>query len=489
MAYFDVNGVTELSKLKQGEKIHIIGICGVAMGQLGLALADLGFVISGSDKEFYDPMASLLKESALSLFSQYNENNIPGDVSLVIIGNSVSADNPEVQYVERQKLKYACFPSCLADLLVKNRFPIVVSGTHGKSTTTSLVAHILREANRLPGYFIGAKIEGLNRSLSIGSGPETVLEGDEYDSAFFAKVPKFNFYDPRILIMTSIEYDHADIYPDLDSIIAVFDKLVTTRRSGDLVILCGDDGTIKSLLPKWKCSSPAQLVTYGEDVSNDWRVGDVLIDKEGTSFVLHGPGKEEPIRIPLIGLHNALNASAVIISLLSIGLSMGDIVRYIATFKGVKRRLTKLYHDQNVQVYEDFAHHPSAVSATLKSVRSANPESRIWAVFDPRSNTSRRKVFQSEYERALEIADSVIIKEVVARHNDSDENLLNTVEIAQALREKGKDAYSIRTVDEIIKTLIANLSGRDVVLLMSNGSFDGLPHELVVALRTKSLTG
>lgn len=487
MVYFDVSGVTELKSLKVGQKIHIIGICGVAMGQLGLALADLGYVISGSDKEFYDPMASLLRESSISLFSCYDEKNIPDDVSLVIIGNSVSADNPEVQYVERHKLNYSCFPSCLADLLVKDRFPIVVSGTHGKSTTTSILAHVLSEANRLPGYFVGAKIEGLNRSLCIGSGPETVLEGDEYDSAFFAKVPKFNFYDPRILIITSIEYDHADIYPDLQSIIAVFDNLVLSRSSEDLIIACGDDETIKSLLPKWKQSLGAKLVTYGEEASNDWRVGSVLIDKGGTSFVLDGPKEDKvSVRIPLIGMHNALNASAVIISLLSIGLCKEDIVRYISTFKGVRRRLSDLYHDQTVRLYEDFAHHPSAVLATLKSVKSANPESRIWAIFDPRSNTSRRKVFQSDYERALEIADTIIIKEVVPRHNDSVQNILSTAEIAEALCRKGKVAYSLRTVDEIIGTILDNLSENDVVLLMSNGSFDGLPYKLAAAISTRA---
>jgi UDP-N-acetylmuramate: L-alanyl-gamma-D-glutamyl-meso-diaminopimelate ligase len=376
----------------------------------------------------------------------------------------------------------------LADLLVKDRFPIVVSGTHGKSTTTSLIAHILREANRLPGYFVGAKIEGLNRSLCIGSGSETVLEGDEYDSAFFAKVPKFDFYDPKLLIITSIEYDHADIYPDLNSIVEVFDRLVSSRSVGDLVVLCGDDRTIKSLLPKWKRSSAARLVTYGQDVSNDWKIGSVVVDKAGTSFVLSGTETNGviPVWIPLIGVHNALNASAGIVSLLSIGLPLGDIVRHVSTFKGVKRRLTELYQDQGVMVYEDFAHHPSAVSATLKSLKSAHPESRVWAVLDPRSNTSRRRVFQSEYERALQIADSVIIKEVVPRHNDSTENLLNTAEIAGALRMQGKEASSLVTVDEIIKTLLTHMSGRDVVLLMSNGSFDGLPQELVAALRTRS---
>jgi UDP-N-acetylmuramate: L-alanyl-gamma-D-glutamyl-meso-diaminopimelate ligase len=487
MVYFDVSGVTELKNVKHGEKIHIIGVCGVAMGQLGLALADLGYVISGSDKEFYDPMASLLKESPLSLFSRYDERNIPDDVSLVIIGNSVSADNPEVQYVEKRRLNYTCFPSCLADLLVKNRFPIVVSGTHGKSTTSSLIAHVLKEANRSPGYFVGAKIEGLSRSLCIGNGPETVLEGDEYDSAFFAKVPKFNFYDPRILIITSIEYDHADIYPDLDSIIAVFDKLVLSRSAGDLVVLCGDDETINSLLPGWRRSSPARFVTYGEGESNDWILGNILVDKDGTAFVLRSPeGKNASVRIPLIGAHNALNVIAVVISLLSIGLSIEEVLRHISSFKGVKRRLTELYNDQKIRVFEDFAHHPSAVSATLKSVKSANPESRIWAVFDPRSNTSRRKVFQFAYERALEIADAVIIKEVVPRHNDSIEDLLSTEEIAEGLRSKGRTAFSCRTADEIIKMLIVNLTEGDVVLLMSNGSFDGLPNDLGAALRNRN---
>jgi UDP-N-acetylmuramate: L-alanyl-gamma-D-glutamyl-meso-diaminopimelate ligase len=487
MVYFSVSGVTELQNVNKGGKIHIIGICGVAMGQLGLVLADLGFMISGSDKEFYDPMASLLRESAISLFNHYDKDNIPGDASLVIIGNSVSADNPEVQHVEMQKLNYTCFPSCLADLLVNERFPIVVSGTHGKSTTTSLVAHILMKADRVPGYFVGAKIEGLNRSLCVGTGRETVLEGDEYDSVFFAKVPKFSFYDPRILIITSIEYDHADIYSDLNAIVEVFDSLVSSRSSGDLVVLCGDDETIKSLLPKWRRSSAARLVTYGQEVANDWRIGNIKIDKAGTSFVISGAAKEEvSVWIPLIGSHNALNAAAGIVSLLSIGLPLGDIVRHISTFKGVKRRLTMLYQDQEVQVIEDFAHHPSAVSATLKSVKAANPESRVWAVFDPRSNTSRRRVFQAEYERALKFADGIIIKEVVSRHNDSVENLLNTAEIAGILRNHGKEAYSLITVDDIIKTLLLKLRTGDIVLLMSNGSFDGLPQELVTALRARS---
>jgi UDP-N-acetylmuramate: L-alanyl-gamma-D-glutamyl-meso-diaminopimelate ligase len=484
MSYFQLDKVTSLTDIKKSGRIHLIGICGAAMGQLAMSLSDMGYIVSGSDKEFYDPMATLLKRSRLELYSGYSASNVGSDVDLFIIGNSVSRDNPEVVKIEEMKQRYTCLPSCIADLLVKDRRPIVITGTHGKSTTTALTAHILRSCGRDPGFFIGARVEDSERSFSVGSDALTVIEGDEYDSAFFAKVPKFRFYNPHILVVTSIEYDHADIYTDLMSIVKEFDELIISRSVNDVIIVCVDNTTIAERLEFWRAKSKARIISYGRSKNSDWQINNIVAENDKTSFkIISKDGNELKVSIPLLGQHNACNATAAILACYHGGLELEESAQAVTDFKGVRRRLTKVYNQDGIVVYEDFAHHPTAVAATIQGVRASHPDARIWAVFDPRSNTSRKKIFERDYVEALTNADAIIVKQVVARHNDDLSDLIDVERIVASLGERGRESSSYSSSDEIVDHLVKNLRDLDVVLIMSNGSFDGLVSKILGVLR------
>jgi UDP-N-acetylmuramate: L-alanyl-gamma-D-glutamyl-meso-diaminopimelate ligase len=486
MTFFSVQNITSLNEISKNGKVHLVGVCGVAMGQLALALSELGYRVSGSDKEFYDPMGSLLSASNVDVRTGYSQSNITKDLDLVIIGNAVSADNVEAIITQKLGIRYACLPSCVANLLVNDRKPIVVAGTHGKSTTSALLTHMLLELQAKPGFMVGASLEGISKSFEVGSGKWTVLEGDEYDSAFFAKIPKFLFYNPKILIITSIEFDHADIYPDLESIISVFNDLVCGMEKGSTIIVNGDDETILSLLELWREKSRATIVTYGLGSINDWICSEIIMSGSGVEFLLESIKNNittpQVVQVPLLGVHNALNTTAVLIALHTAGFTINQTEPLLNSFKGVKRRLRKIFDKKGIIIYEDFAHHPTAVKTTLSAVHTAYPEKRLWAIFDPRSNTSRRKVFQNEYCNALSQAETVVIKNVVIRHNDSLSDLLDTNQLASALEAKGKYAVSLEQTSEIVDYVKEHAMAGDIIVLMSNGSFDGLSELLLGSL-------
>ncbi len=488
--FFSVANTTSLHSLKAGARIHVIGVCGVAMAQTAVALAERGFAVSGSDKEFYEPMKSLLASSAVRTSTGYNRDNVPLDADLVVIGNSISYGNPEVDIVEQHNLPYTCFPKILQEVAIAGKHSIVVTGTHGKSTTTALIATVLLQDGRDPSYFVGGIAQGLPQSLAVGAGGFSVVEGDEYDSAFFAKVPKFSFYTPDTVVINAIEYDHADIYPNVEAIEAEFTKLVTGLKKTATAVCCIDFPIVKGLVAEWRKSARCEILTFGADPEADF----VITAREtlglAQRITVTGPGLGGcTFDLPLVGEYNARNALATIIVSQIARLDLGKVVEYLGAFRSVKRRQEIKARKGGVVLIEDFAHHPTAVAQTVDAIREAFPSSRLWAVFEPRSNTSRRKVFQDEYIKAFRRADFVVFKNVQARAIDAGHELIDVRELSDKVHSSGITSFCFDDVSAIRERLWADIprnrtddEAQDVIVVMSNGSFDGLNEMLKVDL-------
>jgi UDP-N-acetylmuramate: L-alanyl-gamma-D-glutamyl-meso-diaminopimelate ligase len=486
--FFSVDAITSLSAVPEGSKIHIIGVCGVAMAQLAVALAERGYVVSGSDKDFYEPMKSLLEGSSVETLRSYREENVPLDAKLVVIGNAISYGNPEVDVVERENLPYTCFPKLLQETAIAERHSIVVAGTHGKSTTTALTAYMLSETGQSPSYFVGGIAQSLPKSLCVGAGQVSVVEGDEYDSAFFAKVPKFTFYTPDTAIINAIEFDHADIYPDIEAIEAQFEELVRLLGAGGTAICCIDFPRVKELTQQWRKRYGCSFITFGVDADADCRIVErssrgiaQRVTVEGGLF-----GAGYTLEIPMLGEYNARNAVAALLAVCEQkGVSLESACEALQGFKSVKRRQEIRGRKNGVVIIEDFAHHPTAVDQTMAGMREAFPEARLWAVFEPRSNTSRRTVFQQAYIDAFARADRVVLRDVQARAIDEGLELIEVSALSDAITASGVPSECFDNVEAIREYLWNSLEQdgsddvvKDVVVVMSNGSFDGLPQML-----------
>lgn len=454
MTDFSVEGSTSLDSIKKGSKVHFLGIAGIAMAQLAVYLSNQGFQVSGNDTDFWEPAGSLLNNSNIKLFKGYEE--LP-EHDLVVIGNAIRRDNPLLSKVVR----YTTFPQALYETIIKGRRSIVISGTHGKTTTTALTAWCLKDQD--PSYFIGGSVIGLESSLHVGKGNLSVVEGDEYDSAFFAKVPKFDFYKPDILLVTSVEFDHADIYPNIEAINREFTELVASTTDAVVVAMSGDN--LKKLSREWSCKT--RLITYGLE-------GDVTFSRANNSIFFNYQGEQVEIKLNLTGEHNAFNAvgSWLVQKLAGVSNPSG-----FDTFQGVKRRQEIKFKSEKLIIIDDFAHHPTAVRQTLKGLRERYSDRKMIVCFEPRSNTSRRKIFEGEYRTALSIADCVIVKRVIPRHND---NIIDLFDVDTLVKSIG--GVALFETDEIVAKVNENLSGHDLVVVMSNGSFDGLVESLTVDL-------
>jgi UDP-N-acetylmuramate: L-alanyl-gamma-D-glutamyl-meso-diaminopimelate ligase len=480
--YFSVENCTSLSDIPAGACIHVIGVCGVAMAQLTVALAESGYIVSGSDKEFYEPMAGLLAKTAIRTFTGFHQNNIPEKTSLVIIGNSISRDNIEVQETERRKLSYSMFPKIVGDLLIAEKKSIVISGTHGKSTTTALGAHVLSVAKRSPSFFVGGLIKNYERSLVVANGNESIVEGDEYDSAFFAKVPKFTFYKPQLLTITSLEFDHADIYSDLSAIEKEFETLVRAVPDNGRIAVCLDDINIKRLLPFWRSISKCPVVSYGFDQDSDAVIKNQRYKDGIQTFELSYANQSQDISVALLGKHNARNATSIFLTMQMCNLSTEEINRGLSSYPGVLRRQDVRYQNSRTIVLEDFAHHPTAVKETLSAIRQGYPGRRIVCAFEPRSNTSRRKVFEHDYGNAFQDASTVYLKSVSARHNDSGIEFMNIQSVADAINRNGSQVNLFDDTETLLQALIQEDKVGTLIVVMSNGSFDGLIDKLISSL-------
>ncbi len=472
--YFKTENCTALNQLPVGAKIHLIGVCGVAMGQLAVALVKQGYQVSGSDQAFYEPMGSFLKSNHLELFTGYHANNIKADYDLIVIGNAISYGHPEVDRVEELGLPYTCFPKLLAELVIAGRTSIVVTGTHGKTTTSALVAQALKLLSPASAYFIGGVVKTLPLSLEADNGKFCVVEGDEYDSAFFAKVPKFSFYPADICIINAVEFDHADIYDSLDDINKEFKQLVTNLKPSSYLLACLDFPNLKNLIQNWKNDSELKLITFGEDLAADCRITKTSYQnqKQVINFSFQG----EPLEIisNLTGSYNARNVVVAALSLYLCGFTWKEVKVALSQAEAPKRRQEKLLEKDTQLFIEDFAHHPTAVKQTLESYRAIYPDKNLWAIFEPASNTSRRKIMEQDYLAALAIADSIIFLEPKAKTNQTEVELLSTKQLCHDLISQGKRAKSYLTANEILVDLKTNLPKDSLVILMSNSSFDGL---------------
>lgn len=463
------------------EHIHLIGICGTAMATLAALLKSRGFDVRGSDQNVYPPMSDFLDDQHITTFEGYKPEHISPDLDLVVVGNAISRGNPELEEVLDRKIPYCSLPEAVRDNFLWRSRSIVITGTHGKTTTTSLTGWVLTHGGADPSVFIGGIADNFGGSYRVGGGRDFVIEGDEYDSAFFDKTAKFLKYLPDIAVVNNIEYDHADIYADLESIRVAFRRFVNLIPRRGLLLACADDPEAKALTSGARC----RVETFGLSDDADWQAHDLEIDGALTSFsVRHGGSPVGAFELPLLGTYNVRNALAATAVGAAVGLSPDTIAEAFRAFKGVRRRMQLRGTARGVSVYDDFAHHPTAIAETLSGVRSAYPDRRIWAVFEPRSATSCRRVFQSEFARAFRAADRVVLP-AVFRSTLPEEQRLSVEQLVADLKAAGKDARYIPRVDDIVTTIAAEAKPGDLVVVMSNGGFDDIHRKLLAALAAR----
>jgi UDP-N-acetylmuramate: L-alanyl-gamma-D-glutamyl-meso-diaminopimelate ligase len=450
---------------------HLSGIGGAAMAPLAGMLAESGHRVTGSDAGVYPPASTLLDGLGIRWTNGFDAANLDPAPDIVVIGNALSRGNPEVEFVLDRKIPYRSLPQTLEEYFLPGRDPLVVTGTHGKTTTTSMLSWILHHAGRRPNFLIGGIAENFGRSFGLGGGDEFVLEGDEYDSAFFDKAPKFLHYHPDELIITSLEFDHADIYADLAAIELQFRRLVNLVPRRGRIVAWGESETVRGVVRKAFCP----VETFGLSAGMDWLAGDLEFTEGETRFRVSHQGTEVArVRMSLAGRHNVLNALAAIAIAHGRGVSGDAIAGAMASFRGVLRRLEVKGEAAGVLVVDDFAHHPTAIRVTIDAARNRWPGRRIWAVFEPRSNTMRRKVFEADLTASLATADAAILGAVNRANLLGDEERLSPERVLQAIRAAGRKAEGFDSAADIAEFLASETRPGDVVLVMSNGSFDGL---------------
>ena len=463
-------------------RVHLIGVCGTAMATLAAMLRRRGWDVRGSDANMYPPMSTFLAEEGITALAGYDASHITPDLDLVVVGNAVSRGNPEVEEVLDRKIRHASLPEAVREHFLWASRPIVIAGTHGKTTTAALTAWVLTAAGLDPSMLVGgiaANFGDHGSSYRLGRGREFVIEGDEYDSAFFDKTAKFLKYLPDIAVVGNIEFDHADIYASLDEIRLAFRRLVGLVPRRGLLLLGADSPDALAL----KADATCPVETFGFSEEADWQAREAVITDSGTTFRVsryHVPfGRFE---IPLLGEHNVRNALAALAIGSALGLSATAIAEALPRFKGIRRRLEAIGVAGGVTVYDDFAHHPTAVGATLAGLRAAHPASRIRAVFEPRSASSCRRVFQRDFARAFEGADDVIVA-AVYRSTLPEAERLSPDELVRDLTAAGRSARHIPDVDDIVRTLVRERRDGDLIVMMSNGPFGGIHAKLLAALR------
>jgi UDP-N-acetylmuramate: L-alanyl-gamma-D-glutamyl-meso-diaminopimelate ligase len=461
---------------------HLSGIGGAAMAPLAGMLAESGHRVTGSDAGVYPPASTLLDSLGIRWTNGFDAANLDPSPDVVVLGNALSRGNPEVEAVLDRKIPYRSLPQTLEEYFLPGHDPLVVTGTHGKTTTTSMLSWILHHAGRRPNFLIGGVAENFGRSFGLGGGDEFVLEGDEYDSAFFDKAPKFLHYHPQEIIITSLEFDHADIYENLAAIELQFRRLVNLVPRSGRIVAWGESETVRAAVQKAFC--PVQ--TYGFTPGVDWLAGDLEITDGETRFRISHKGNEVArVGMALSGRHNVLNATAAIAIAHGRGVSGDAIADAMAAFRGVLRRLEVKGEVSGVLVVDDFAHHPTAIRATIDAARHRWPGRKLWAVFEPRSNTMRRRVFENDLAASLATADATVLGAVNRANLLSDEERMSPARVLETIRGAGRKAEGFDSAEEIAEYLGAEARPGDLVLVMSNGSFDGLCSNLLGKLQER----
>ncbi|MEW6327673.1 MAG: UDP-N-acetylmuramate--L-alanine ligase [Thermodesulfobacteriota bacterium] len=511
------------------QSVHLMGICGTGMGALAGMLKEKGLEVTGSDTQVYPPMSTFLASIGIKIFQDYSPDNLDHHPDLVIVGNVIRRDNEEVRGLAEKKIPFVSFPQALSHLFLKGKIPLVVAGTHGKTTTASILAAILEHAGSDPGFMIGGIVKGFGRNYKLGQGPYFVIEGDEYDTAFFDKGPKFLHYQPHIAILTSVEFDHADIYRDLAEVKDAFRRFVRIIPSSGVLVAHTEDGIVREVIKDASCpvigygethirlrrtkdkgnNPPSPPFTKGgntfssslekddtssipplekgdtggfsgEDKDRLWTLTDCLTEGEGAKVsVKKEGGFYARFTSPLIGRHNALNTLAVIAVLDRIGLAPEAIQAGLSSFQGVCRRQEVRGIKNGVTVIDDFAHHPTAVHETLLALRAAYPGRRLIAVFEPRTNSSRRRVFQDDYALSFDAADSIIVREPPGLENIPEQDRFSSGNLVEDLKTRGRTAYYFPDTDGILGFLKEYARGGDVIAIMSNGGFDNIHKRLL----------
>ncbi|MDO9263512.1 MAG: UDP-N-acetylmuramate:L-alanyl-gamma-D-glutamyl-meso-diaminopimelate ligase [Desulfosalsimonadaceae bacterium] len=460
-------------------KIHIIAVCGTGMGALACMLKDLGYTVTGSDANVYPPMSTFLISKGVSIFEGFDQTHLDYGPDLVVVGNAVRKDNPEAVHTMNMGLHYCSMPQALNHFVVGDKKALVVAGTHGKTTTSAMLAWILQVAGLDPSFMIGGILQNFDGNYRLGKGGYVVLEGDEYDTAFFDKGSKFLHFDPYVAILTSVEFDHADIFDDLAHVKRAFDRFIDKMSPDQLLVAWDNDQNIDDLT----AGKRMRLQRYGVREDSCWRIEQASIEPPWNCFEVSQNGQkfgEFKTRVP--GEHNRLNALAAIAAASRLGISSEAIAEAFETFAGVKRRQEVRGVKNGVTVMDDFAHHPTAVRETIRAVRPFYPDGRLIAVFEPRTNTSMRDVFQDAYPEAFDLADIICIRQPPMLSKIPEGHRFSSEQLVADLKKKNRDAYYFPDTDAIIKFLSNTAKTGDVILVMSNGGFDGIHDRLLKAL-------
>jgi UDP-N-acetylmuramate: L-alanyl-gamma-D-glutamyl-meso-diaminopimelate ligase len=457
-------------------KIHLIAICGTGMGALACMLKESGYVVSGSDQHVYPPISEFLKNHGIPIQIGFHPDNLRDHPDLVVVGNAVSKDNPEVRAMQEMGLPFCSMPQAVNRFAAAGKQQLVVTGTHGKTTTSSFLAWLLAAADLDPSFLIGGIVSNFNSNYRAGQGEYIVLEGDEYDTAFFDKGPKFLHYRPEIAVLTSVEFDHADIFRDLDHVKGAFSAMLANLNSQSTLFAFDGDSNIADIVGR----SGVHASFYGHDPASSWYLGKIATGTQDTSFeVYHDGGLWAEFRTTMFGEHNLRNLLAGIAVGHRLGLDRATISRALSTFRGVRRRQEIRGVKNGIIVIDDFAHHPTAVRETVRAVKTFYHDRRLIAVFEPRTNSSRRNIFQSDYAAAFDDADEICIRQAPMLEKIPVEQRFSSDKLVSDLCRLGKNAHYFGDTDRIIEFLIDQAKPRDVVLIMSNGGFDNIHTRLL----------
>jgi UDP-N-acetylmuramate: L-alanyl-gamma-D-glutamyl-meso-diaminopimelate ligase len=457
------------------QHVHLIGICGTAMASLAGLLKQRGFKVTGSDAAVYPPMSEFLASMAIPVAQPYAEANLKPRPDWVVVGNAISRGNVELEHMLDERIQFRSLPDTLYDFFLRTREPIVVAGTHGKTTTTAMLAWIFQSAGKDPSFLVGGIAENFGSSFALRQGKHFILEGDEYDTAFFDKGPKFLHYFPQAIILTSVEFDHADIFRNLDAVKTAFKRLVNLVPRRGKIIAYDADANLDDCLTK----AFTPIERYGMKPGSEWRITNMKLDAGRTTWSVAREGRPwANFEFSLAAEYNVLNATAAAAMAAHYGIESAVIAEALKTFKSVKRRLEVRAEIDGITIIEDFAHHPTAIAATLKALRIRYPKARLWALFEPRSNTLRRKVLQKELVSSLALADRVIVTSIFKPEAIPENERLTTATVVNAVKRNGRSARELADADAIVETVVPELERGDVVAILSNGSFGGIYDKL-----------
>ena len=455
--------------------LHFLGIAGTGMGTVAAMFRKIGLQVTGSDQAVYPPMSDFLRDQGITFHEGYAEKNLSPKPDLAVVGNALSRGNPELEAVLSHRIPFVSLPELLRGWFLYKTRNLVVSGTHGKTTTSTMLAFLLEKAGLHPSWFIGGVPLDLPAGCHHGTGPFWVLEGDEYDTSFADKRSKFLQYLPELVILNNVEFDHADIYPDLAAIQKSFRQLLQQVPQNGLALINADDPNTLAVAK----DAPCEILEVGSGPQAAARYHILKEDANGSRFTLHG----QEFHLQLAGRHNVHNASMALCAAHTLGISLDQLASILPHFKGVRRRLEVRAEANGITVVDDFGHHPSALRESIAALRAKYPGRRLWALFEPRSNTTRRGIFQNELAQSLSAADGVYITEIARKDQIDPEMRLDPKKIADDIRKAGRESFYLPGPDEILQDLLPRLKSGDIVAVFTNGSFGGLVGKLAEKIK------